>query len=219
MINLFTMAMPFSGIRAAQLKAERHTCIGSADAVLVLGARVLPDRPTLELRARLDHACQLWRSQPIGVIMVSGGGVGPQDEVRVMTRYLLSCGIPAPSILACEPGNNTWQSLQSLAQLQQRYGMQRFIVVSSGYHAARISWMAKQLKLTVCVSAPPSSPETTHLATLRRQQWREFIALLWIRIGVAIRVGSARAGDPPQAWAKAVTGRTAAITANPPGKG
>ena len=188
----------FHQIKSAQWQAEREHGVGCVDAVLMLGARVLPDRPTLELKARLDHACDLWRAQPDIKLMVSGGGIGPMDEVRVMTRYLLSRGIPAPSILGCEPGNTTWESLCSLARLKQRYEMQRFIVVSSGYHAARIGWIAQQLQLEVTVYAPPSTPESRDPATLRRQHWREFIAWLWIRWVVAIRSGIARVtGQPP----------------------
>jgi vancomycin permeability regulator SanA len=182
--------MLLNRIRAAQRQAEDQASIGPADALVVLGARVLPDRPTRELQARLDHACRLWHSHDIGVVMVSGGGVGLKDEVLVMTRYLLAQGIPARCILPCQPGNNTWQSLRSLAQLQHRYGMQRFILVSSGYHAARLLWIAAHFRLTVQVSAPTSTPETLHPATLRRQQWREFIALWQTRIGVAIRAGN-----------------------------
>ena len=223
--------IPLQRIKAAQVRAERNPAVDGVDAldgvdgvaeidaVVVLGARVLPDRPTLELKARLDHACRLWRLQPARKLMVSGGGIGLEDEVRVMTRYLLRQGIPAPSILACQPGNTTWQSLCSLSRLKQRYGMRRFIIVSSGYHAARIQWITQRLKLQATVSAPPSTPETSDPATLRSQRWREWFAWQWLRCVVAVRAGIARVNGQQPAWAEAATDRAAATAANPPGRG
>ncbi len=202
-------------IKAAQLQAEHEVGMGYADAVVVLGARVLPDRPTLELKARLDHACSLWRIHADSKLFVSGGGMGWQDEVRVMTRYLLNKGIPAPSILACQPGATTWQSLCSLASLGQRYGMQKFIVVSSGYHAARIRWIAQQLRLEITISAPSSTPVTRNSAALHKQQWREVIAWLWIRCVVAFRSGIARVSGQRPAWEWTSTDQAVQIATNP----
>lgn len=184
---------PLQSICRAQAAAQQSDFRIRADAALVLGASVFPHRPCQELQARLDHALQLWRHQCVPVVMVSGGGSGLQDEMMVMTRYLLSCGLPGRCILPCAPGDNTFQSLCSLADLQARYAMRRFLVVSSGYHAARITWIARYLNLDVRVSSPSSSPETLNQATLRRQQLREFIALLAIQLNVAVRSGIARA--------------------------
>lgn len=206
-------------IRAAQWRAENESGMGCANAIVVLDARVLPDRPTWELKARLDYACELWGVQPGRTLMVSGGGIGLQDEVRVMTRYLLNQGIPAPRILTCQPGNTTWKSLCSLSRLQQRYGMHRFIVVSSGYHAARINWIARQLSLEVTVCAPRSTPETRDPTTLRRQHRREFIAWQWIQWVVAVRSGIARVNGLRQAWGLTATDPANATATNPPTQG
>ncbi len=211
--------IPLQHIKAAQVRAECEPGVACADAIVVLGARVLPDRPTLELKARLDHACALWRLEPSRKLIVSGGGSGPVDEVRVMTRYLLQQGIPGRSILACQPGNTTWESLCSLSRLQQRYSMYVFIVVSSGYHAARIHWISRRLHLQTTVCAPPSTPETSNPATLRSQRWRECIAWQWIRCVVAVHTGIARANGQRPAWAVAATGRATATAANRPRQG
>jgi len=206
-------------IKAAQVRAERELGEDRADAVVVLGARVLPDRPTLELKARLDHACHLWRLQPGRKLMVSGGGIGLEDEVRVMTLYLLHQGIPAPSILACQPGNTTWQSLCSLSRLQHRYGMKRFIIVSSGYHAGRIKWITQRLNLEATICAPSSTPETRDPATLRSQRRREWFAWHWIRCVVAVRAGNVLVNGRRPSWAVVAKDQAASTTANPPDQG
>jgi vancomycin permeability regulator SanA len=147
----------------------------------------------MELQARLDHAIQLWREDFAPILMVSGGGQGDRDEIRAMTRYLLDQGVPGRCILPCAPGQSTWESLCSLQRLHHRYGMRRFVVVSSGYHAARISWIAQQQGLEVVVSAPRWSPETQHRQTLQRKRLREFIAWQWLRLLLAVGAQSAPA--------------------------
>ena len=205
---------PLQTIREQQARAEGQDSQRCADAALVLGARVLPQRPCLELKARLDHAHQLWQQQRVPVVMVSGGGTGWRDEIRVMTRYLLDCGLPGRCILPCAPGDNTLQSLTSLARLQHRYGMRRFLVVSSGYHAARLYWIARHLQLNITVSAPASTPESRHKLVLAQQQLREWMALLGLQFNRAIRAGIGRAGVPRRATAMEPTGRAAAPAAD-----
>jgi vancomycin permeability regulator SanA len=184
-------------------QAARGACPPfQADAVVVLGAMVLPQRPCRELQARLDHAIRLWREQCAPLLMVSGGGQGIRDEIRVMTRYLLDQRVPGPCILPCAPGRNTWESLCSLQRLQQRYGMRRFVLVSSGYHAARMTWIANQLALEVVVSAPPWTPETEHWQTLQRQRLRELIAWERLRLWLAIRARISPAIARPPAVAE-----------------
>jgi len=185
----------------AELAARRACPAIRADAILVLGAMVLPQRPCLELQARLDHAIQLWREDRAPILMVSGGGQGVRDEIRVMTSYLLDQGVSGRCILPCAPGQRTWESLCSLQRLQHRYGMRRFVVVSSGYHAARISWIAQQQGLEVLVSAPHWTPETQHRQTLQRQRLREFIAWQWLRLLLAVGAQSAPASARSPAFA------------------
>ena len=168
-----------------------------ADAAVVMGARVLPHRPSLELQARLDHALALWQHGDVPVVMVTGGGVGQRDEIRVMTRYLLAQGMHPRNILPCAPGYNTWQSLCSLKRLQKRYGMEKFMIVSSAYHKPRVIWMASYLQLDVSFSSPTTSPEMQHPGTRRTQQLREWLALLSIRIRCAIQKESVGAGALP----------------------
>lgn len=199
--------------------AARKTCPAfHADAVVVLGAMVLPQRPSRELQARLDHAIQLWREQRAPVFMVSGGGRGVRDEIRVMTRYLLDQGVPGPCILPCGPGRNTWESLCSLQRLQQRYGMCRFVVVSSGYHAARIAWISKQLGLEVVVSAPRWTPESQHKLTLQRQRLRELIAWQRLRLWQAVRARIAPASARPRGAATVPAHPTAQPAKDRPAK-
>ena len=73
---------------------------GPADAIVVLGAAQWAGRPSPVLRARLDHAAQLWRDGRAPLMVVTGG-VGTGDtlsEADVGRRYLMKQGIPDSAI-------------------------------------------------------------------------------------------------------------------------
>src|SRR5688572_26090088 len=67
-----------------------------ADAIVVLGAAQYAGRPSPVLRARLDHALELWQRHLARVIVVTGGR-GPGDtttEAAVAKRYIIRRGVP-----------------------------------------------------------------------------------------------------------------------------
>jgi len=158
------------------------------DAILVFGATVDADGPSAELRARLDHAIALWHAGAAPVVMVSGGVAGGIDEVGAMAAYLREHGMPADRVRAVRPGENTRATLRSVAEL----GDQRYVAVSSPYHAHRIGVEARRLGLCVAVSAPSSTPETRHRPSHRVRLAAEVAALAFYALppGIAARVNT-----------------------------
>ena len=66
------------------------------DAIVVLGAAQYNGRPSPVLRARLDHALELYREELAPLVVVTGG-VGRGDttsEAAVGRRYLVAHGVP-----------------------------------------------------------------------------------------------------------------------------
>jgi uncharacterized SAM-binding protein YcdF (DUF218 family) len=158
------------------------------DAILVFGATVDADGPSAELRARLDHAIGLWHAGAAPVVMVSGGVAGGIDEVGEMAAYLREHGMPTDRVRAVRPGENTRATLRSVAEL----GDQRYVAVSSPYHAHRIGVEARRLGLCVAVSVPSSTPETRHGRSHRVRLVTEVAALAFYALppGVAARVNT-----------------------------
>src|SRR5437763_3953230 len=72
-----------------------------ASAIVVLGAAQYVGRPSPVLRARLDHAIDLWRRR-LAPLMIVTGGTGTGDttsEAAVSQRYAIRRGVPASAIL------------------------------------------------------------------------------------------------------------------------
>lgn len=82
------------------------------DAVIVLGAAVHGERPSLPLVRRLDAAVQYYSKNPDVKIVVSGGQ-GPQEavtEASAMEKYLISNGIPQDNIIKEELSTSTYEN-------------------------------------------------------------------------------------------------------------
>ncbi|HUP69002.1 MAG TPA: YdcF family protein [Acidimicrobiales bacterium] len=120
-------------------------------AIVVFGAAQYDGRPSPVLRARLDHALALYKRGLADKVVVTGGRrAGDRfTEATVSAVYLGKRGVPDSALLREVSGRNSWQSLASAAKfLKQRDPpITKVLLVSDGYHAARIAAIAKELGL------------------------------------------------------------------------
>lgn len=148
---------------------------GSTDAAggtaVIFGSRAFDDVPGPILRARLDHAIELYRRGRVGRLAMAGGvpvtvegPSGGQDEVPVMVSYARAHGVPADRIVEVRPGQNTREQVASCRRLVVDAGLGPVVAVSSSYHLARIRAEAARLGFAVEVTAPVTSPD---VATVR----------------------------------------------------
>ncbi|MDQ1397475.1 MAG: hypothetical protein QOG64_2734 [Acidimicrobiaceae bacterium] len=140
--------------------ASRRDEARTAQAILVLGAAQYNGRPSAVLRARLDHAADLFHRNLSPVIVVTGGKQ-PGDrftEASASADYLAAKGIPDAAVLRETEGHNSWQSLASSAAFLKREGRTSVLLVSDPFHSARIAAMATELGLVAHVSPTRTSP-------------------------------------------------------------
>src|SRR5512144_157130 len=80
-----------------------------ADLIVVLGAAEYRGRPSPVLRARLDHALQLYRRGLAPRILTTGGAGGDPifTEGGVGRSYLVAKGVPSESIVVEIEGEST----------------------------------------------------------------------------------------------------------------
>jgi uncharacterized SAM-binding protein YcdF (DUF218 family) len=111
-----------------------------ADAIVVLGAAEYWGKPSPILKARLDHALELFNRQFAPRIITTGGhGLGSEfSEAAVAREYLSKHGVPAELISIEDAGESTMQSAAAVAEIMDRMKMTSCIVVSDGYHIHRI---------------------------------------------------------------------------------
>lgn len=125
-----------------------------ADAIVVLGAAQYRGRPSPVLRARLDHAVELY-AQGLAPRLVLTGGMAEGDtasEAAVSRAYVLRAGVPDTALLLENEGRTTHQSLRAVAQLLEVRGLERVILVSDPFHLFRASVVARREGLAVRTS-------------------------------------------------------------------
>jgi len=66
--------------------------------------------------------------------------------------------VPDEAILLEDEGQDSWQSLQGVAELLDARGLSRILLVSDGFHLFRVKKMAHDLGLTAFATAAGNSP-------------------------------------------------------------
>ena len=138
---------------------------GDRPAIVVFGAEVVLTGPSKELASRLRHALRLFKQGVASVIVVSGGVVVNDeghvlDEGAVMSDWLIERGVPAESVIVGLPGDNTRQTVATMARLTREAGLHPWVAVSTPFHARRIADEAWRAGIDVVVSGPIDSPES-----------------------------------------------------------
>jgi uncharacterized SAM-binding protein YcdF (DUF218 family) len=142
------------------IRIERQATLNEArpaDVILVLGAAEYRGRPSPVLKARLDHALDLFRQHLAPHIMTTGGAGGDPvfTEGDVGRDYLTSQGVPPEAIVVEGEGSSTVASTALAGEIMRRMGMQSAIVVSDGYHIYRVKKMLEGRGITVYGSPRP----------------------------------------------------------------
>lgn len=134
--------------------------VGQADAIVVLGAAQYAGRPSPVLRARVDHALELWREQ-VAPLLVFTGGVGKRDttsEAAVSASYAMRRGVPENAMLLEAHGRTTSESITSVAQTLRARQQTSVVLVSDPFHMFRLWILARRHGLKAVTSPTRTSP-------------------------------------------------------------
>lgn len=115
------------------------------DVLIILGAQVKEDRPSLVLGYRLDKAIDYMNRHPDVVCIVSGGQ-GPNEpftEAEGMYRYLTEHGIDPARIIREDRSGNTTQNMQFSKKLLPE-GAERVGILTNNFHIFRATAIAKK---------------------------------------------------------------------------
>ena len=119
----------------------------SCDYVVVLGAKVREDGPSVSLQNRIDAAYDYLTAHP-EVIAILSGGMGadePITEAKCMYDALVSMGIDESRLWMEDKATSTWENLHfSLDLIESRTGTRPTTIgiISSEYHLFRASLFA-----------------------------------------------------------------------------
>ena len=176
-VILFTVAAGITGVCIAL------NCGGNPNTqceyVIVLGAGVHGNTPSLSLRSRIDAAYQYLSEHPDAVAVVSGGkGSGENiSEAQCMCDHLVAKGIAPDRIWMEDKSTSTRENLHySLALIENRTGSppESINILSNEFHLLRATLMAKEEGVTAY-----GIPARTPLRLLFVTYFLREIAALW----------------------------------------
>jgi len=141
-----------------------------AQAIVVLGAAQYAGKPSPVLRARLDHALDLWNRHLASLLILTGGtGAGDTtSEAAVGRNYARKHGVPDSAILVENEGRTTSESMRAVAGMLEVRGLQTALLVSDPFHMLRLRILARRFGFTPYTSPTQTSP----ISPNREERWK-----------------------------------------------
>jgi len=121
--------------------------------ILLLGAKVSNDKPSLMLKDRLDKVIEIYNQNKNIKIIVSGDSSNPSeyDEVSVMYNYLISNNVEENNIIKDNYGVSTYDSIYRIKDIVKD---KKIIIITQKYHLYRGIFISSELDIdSVGVSA------------------------------------------------------------------
>ncbi len=149
-------AVVFSRIRTSAGVDEAQP----VDAIIVMGAAQYNGKPSPVLKARLDHAYDLF-DRGLANIIITTGGFGPDpnfSEAHVSARYLSERGVDPSQIVTEQGSGTTYDTVQAASRLMHSNGWKKALVVSDGFHLYRVKEMFADSRVDALTSPAPASP-------------------------------------------------------------
>ncbi len=167
-VVLFLAITAVQIVRTASLEEIRP-----ADAIVVFGAAEYSGHPSPVLRARLDHALDVFHHGVAPVVITTGGAAADPtfSEGGVGRDYLMRHGIPERSLIAETQGRDTSESAARVGVIMRANGLHSCVAVSDAYHEFRIRKLLEHEGIAPVYVAPrpDSRPRTT---------WQREVAVL-----------------------------------------
>lgn len=154
-----------------------------ADAIVVFGAAEYSGRPSPVLRARLDHAFDLYRRGIAPVVIVTGGfGGDPKfSEGGVGRDYLSRLGVPDSRLIAETQSADTAESAERVTAILRANGWHSVDAVSDAYHLFRVKqFLTRRGVIAYTSPRPDSIPKT--FSGRAAGALRESISLIFWRV-------------------------------------
>ena len=176
----------FIATAAQVIEASSQQEVHSADAIVVFGAAEYSGRPSPVLRARLDHAFDLFHRGIAPVVITTGGAA--QDpkfsEGGVGKDYLMQHGVPERNLIAETQGRDTSESAVRVGVIMHANGLHSCVAVSDAYHVFRIRRLLENEGLGPVYIAPRPDSRPHSIVQRFMAVMRESTSYLLWRVGI-----------------------------------
>ena len=187
LVRIFTLLLclglvVFAATEFLIFRASLGTPQADADYLLVLGAKVRQNGPSLSLRNRIDAAYQYLTDHPDAVAILSGGQ-GPDEptsEAQCMQDVLIDLGIDPDRLWLEDQSTSTWENFTfSLTLIAEKTGRtpEQMAVVTSEYHLYRAGLFARRLG-----QEPLGVPAPTTLPVLKLNYFIREAVAVWYHL-------------------------------------
>lgn len=182
-----SLVLIYFGVTFVQIwMTGHHHSSAHAQAILVFGTAADYQKPSPELKARLDQALVLYNEGRAPWIVVTGGKL-PADtytEAWVSAKYLEANGVPAAQILQ-GAGNDTWQNVSTVLPALKAHHIVSVLTVTDPFHEFRAMAISSSQGLAPEPSPVPNSP------TIHDSLWRYYLKET-LAVGVGRVIGYGR---------------------------
>jgi len=180
---LFFLAV--TAIQVVETASQQE--VHAADAIVVFGAAEYSGHPSPVLRARLDHAFDLYQQRVAPVVITTGGAAADPkfSEGGVGREYLRKRGVPENALIAETQGSDTAQSAERVAVILRANGLHSCVAVSDAYHVFRIRKLLEHEGMQVYVAPRPDSIPRTNWLRAEAASREALSYFLW-KMGVPL---------------------------------
>lgn len=157
-----------------------------SDAIVVFGAAEYSGHPSPVLRARLDHALDLFHRGLAPVVITTGGAAADPkfSEGGVGRDYLMHHGVPERSLIAETQGRDTSESAERVAVIMRANNLHSCIAVSDAYHVFRIRKLLEHQGVGPVYTAPRLESRPHSIFQRAEAALREATSYLLWKMGI-----------------------------------
>jgi uncharacterized SAM-binding protein YcdF (DUF218 family) len=184
LVGVAGIALVATSVQVIETAARQE--VHHADAIVVFGAAEYSGRPSPVLRARLDHAFDLFQRRVAPVIITTGGAAEDPhySEGGVGRDYLMHRGVPERSLIAETQGRDTSESAVRVAVIMRANNLHSCVAVSDAYHVFRIRKLLEHEGVGPVYTAPRLDTRPHSILQRAGSALRESTSYLLWRIGI-----------------------------------
>lgn len=143
-------------VKDRMLTTEEASRLSDVDCILILGAGIQGNQPSLMLADRLEEGIALYQSKASNKLIMSGDhGQASHNEVGVMKTFAINAGVPSEDIFMDHAGFSTYDSMYRAKHI---FSASKIIVVTQDYHLSRALYIAHALGIDA-YGVPAKSPQ------------------------------------------------------------
>lgn len=183
-VGLVAVCLIGTAVRVIETGSRQE--VHPADAIVVFGAAEYSGHPSPVLKARLDHALELFHQGVAPVVITTGGAASDPvfSEGGVGRDYLMRHGVPERSLIAETQGRDTSESAERVAVIMRANGLHSCIAVSDAYHVFRIRKMLEHEGIGPVYTAPRVDARPHSILQRAEEALREATSYLLWKLGL-----------------------------------